>query len=456
MVDDVVFYSSLLVCLSLGGYYKKIDDLEMKRNYGAGLGLLVACLVCGHNVYHSVFIVWGNIIIIKCCDKRYIHQMSLAYTWIYLIYLHVTLRSVYAIWMHQTIALRLVGLAFEVYMAAKPQKNKPTSSKQSMEKYTGIEPDVSSVDPSAVDIITYSYFFVGLHRGPYFRWKLFEDHFYAPFGVLGDCRIITEHKLKKALVCYLGYLLLKLQFSPDAYYDDEFYKSFGSESRYLYNVPQLAMYFLHYQTIMLLCTSVCTESGFGVYPVKCQPVPGHGPTAGGSLLKLASTTTDVALQQEYNFSMLKCFDNEKILFGPKMRDTIRSWDMSTRYWFSTYMYKQFFKTNKEIRSACSFAAWCVWRGPSLQHLIMAATLWVYVQLESEYSELYDANDTLCFPWNLGFSLMRLFCLLYLTPCFILNDTATVFRYYNSIYWVYHIILLVLLVAVAVCYKIKRT
>lgn len=70
----MLFYSSLLICISLGSYYKKIDDLEMKRNYGAGLGLLVTCLVCGPHVYHSVLIVWGNIIIIKCCDKRLVYN----------------------------------------------------------------------------------------------------------------------------------------------------------------------------------------------------------------------------------------------------------------------------------------------------------------------------------------------------------------------------------------------
>lgn len=67
---DIVYYSSLLVCISLGRNYRKISDIEMKRNYGAGLGFLVCCLLCGRYLYHAIIMVWGNIVIIKCCERR--------------------------------------------------------------------------------------------------------------------------------------------------------------------------------------------------------------------------------------------------------------------------------------------------------------------------------------------------------------------------------------------------
>lgn len=70
MFADVVYYASLAACISLGSYYKKIEDIEMKRNYGTGLGIFITYLICGRYIYHSVLLIWGNIIIIKCCDKR--------------------------------------------------------------------------------------------------------------------------------------------------------------------------------------------------------------------------------------------------------------------------------------------------------------------------------------------------------------------------------------------------
>lgn len=68
--SDVVYYISLVICISLGSCYKKINNNEMKKNYGTGLGLLLVCLICGTSIYHTVLMVWGNIVIIKCCDRR--------------------------------------------------------------------------------------------------------------------------------------------------------------------------------------------------------------------------------------------------------------------------------------------------------------------------------------------------------------------------------------------------
>ncbi|KAG6456615.1 hypothetical protein O3G_MSEX009818 [Manduca sexta] len=402
MLDDIIFFSSLLLCISLGGYYKKIEDADLKRNYGAGLGILVACLLCGHYIYHTILM---------------------------------------------TMALRLVGLASEMYVA---NKGKP-EGKTSSVKISSVDNDIN-MEPTAVDIISYAYFFIGFHKGPYYRWKIFNDHFTTPFGVLGDCRIITEQKLKKAFICGIGYSLLRMKYSPEIYYDGDFYIEYGTDFRYLYNIPQLIMYFLHFQIVMMLCTSVATETGFGVFPAKCLPLPGYGPSAHFSLLKLAAATPDIAMQQEYNFSMLKCYENEKLLIGPRMKDTMRSWDMPTQYWFWAYVYKNMTKANHEVRSALSFLAWTIWSGPSLQQIIISATLWVYVHLEAEYADLYDTTGALKLPWDIGFSIMRLFCLIYLTPCLIISDTDVVLRYYNSIFWVYHMVLLVLTIGAVVVYK----
>ncbi|XP_052753456.1 lysophospholipid acyltransferase 7-like isoform X2 [Galleria mellonella] len=463
MFDDIVYFSSLLVCISLGGFYKKIENSEIKRNYGAGLGLLVACLICGHHIYHTIFLVWGNIIIIKCCDKRFVHQISIAYTWTYLLYLHFNLTSTkYVLWIHQTMALRLVGLAFEVNMAdrSKMFQRGLSSSKMPIDDSNGL-----SSEPSILDIVAYSYFFIGLHKGPYYRWKIFNDHFNGPFGTLGDWRIVTEQKLKKACLYTLGYLLFTLKYSPQIYYDDNFYVNYGTDHRFLYNISQLMRHFFQCHIVLMLCTSVATEAGFGVYPAKCQPLPGYGPSVQYSFLKLVyanriihmTDTPGVALMQEYNFSMLKCFENEKLLIGPKMKDTVRCWDMSTQYWFWAYIYKNLTKTkaSKEIKSACSFLAWTIWYGPKLQQVILSATLWVYVHLESEYSKLYNPVGSMKLSWDIGFSIMRLFCLIYLTPCFIISDTTIMLKYYNSIFWMYHIVLLSLIVVAVIINKNKE-
>ncbi|XP_032517578.2 lysophospholipid acyltransferase 7-like [Danaus plexippus] len=448
--SDVVYYISLVICISLGSCYKKINNNEMKKNYGTGLGLLLVCLICGTSIYHTVLMVWGNIVIIKCCDRRYLHQISMAYTWLYLLYLHSYVINDYVIWIHQSMALKLVGLAFEMNAVHVKAEGKSPVSKINLRDMDNTPPD-----PSAADIIAYAFYFIGIHRGPYYRYKIFNDHFQNTFGLLGDCRIITEQKLKKALVCVMGYIIISKNYSPELYYKDIFYTTYGADSRYLYNIPQLVLNVLEYEAIMMLSTSVFTETGFGVYPAKCQPIPGYGPSAQFSFLTLASASPDIAIEEEYNFSMLKCFDNERLILGPKMRMTMRAFDMPTRFWFWAYVQKSFIKSNKEVRSAFSFLAWTVWYGPTIPKFIISSTLWVYVHLEEEYSILYNTSGPMKLPWDIGFSIMRMFCLLYLTPCFTVKDTRIVLRYYNSIFWVFHFILLLMMILSIILYKTKR-
>ncbi|XP_013194396.2 lysophospholipid acyltransferase 7 [Amyelois transitella] len=453
MINDIIFVLSIFTCISLGSYYRKIEDLETKRNYGAGLGILTACLICGYQIYHSVLIVWGNVIIIKCGDKRYVHQLSLAYTWTYLFYLYYNVVTTqYVLWLNQAMALKLVGLAFEVNhhdKATNPNRQTLSSAKLSVG-----DNEVITSEPTAIDIITYTFFFIGIHKGPYYRWKTFEAHFNQPFATLGDCRVITLQKLKKAGLCALGYILLSLRYSPQIYDDSSFYRNHNTDYRFVYNIPLLAMFFFYSQMLMALCTAVCTEAGFGIYPARCTPLPGHGPSEHPSFLNIA--TPEMALAEEYNFGMLKCFENNKLLLGPRMKDTLRSWEMPTIYWFWFYVYKNITKTNKEIRSACSYLLWTLWCGPDLQHFILSATLWVYVNLEQEYNGLFNTGGQMKrLPWEVGFSIMRLLCIIYLFPCLVITDTTVFLKYYNSIYWIYHWFLLGSIVFAIILHKMIR-
>lgn len=61
-------------------------------------------------------------------------------------------------------ALRLVGLAFELSSVEKIH----SSSMSSLKLPIG-DSDIPPVEPSAVDIISYTCFFIGLHKGTIFR-----------------------------------------------------------------------------------------------------------------------------------------------------------------------------------------------------------------------------------------------------------------------------------------------
>ncbi|XP_063383481.1 lysophospholipid acyltransferase 7-like [Cydia fagiglandana] len=433
-----IFYTSLLACVPLGCVYKNIQDIQKRLALGTGIGILIALIICGPKAFYTVFLVSGNIIVIKCCDKRFVHKMSLSFTWMFLLYLYFHVGCTkYAGWLFQTLSLRLVGLAFEIYLYDQTTSNK-TETKSAPHKVPASLLDEKVTQLTAADIATYAFFFIGIHKGPYYTWKTFNDHINSTVSVQGDFWVVTGQKLRKTLLLTLGYFALRSNYPISTYEDDEFYTNYGTDYRFLFCMPQLVIYYLESQIILMITTSTCSGAGFGVYPAKSVAVPGAGPTRPVVGPELSPD------KEEYNFSMLKCFDNEKILMGPKMKDTIRGWDMATRYWFAQYIVKNLINNNFEVRSACSFLLWTIWTGSTIQDTIMALTLWVYIHLESDYSQLY--SESLTGPWDLGFAIMRILCLCYLTPCLIIEDWSVALRYYNSIYWVYHMVLGVLTVA----------
>lgn len=97
-------------------------------------------------------------------NYRYLHQISLAYTWMYLLFLHFNINDIYIIWLHQTLALKLVGLAFEIN--GSQFKIAIDAKRVSVSKMNiGDSDNTDTPEPSAADIIAYAYYFIGLHRG---------------------------------------------------------------------------------------------------------------------------------------------------------------------------------------------------------------------------------------------------------------------------------------------------
>lgn len=70
MLQDFIYLGTLAVSIKIGGYYKDIASIDVKKHYGTGIGILMTFLVCGHYLYHTILMVWLNTVILKCCDKR--------------------------------------------------------------------------------------------------------------------------------------------------------------------------------------------------------------------------------------------------------------------------------------------------------------------------------------------------------------------------------------------------
>lgn len=103
------------------------------------------------------------------------HQFSFIFTWAYLTYLHLyAIQSLYTKWVLQTVALRVVGLAFEMnrlqgqnrFQMPYAQSTATLFRENEAKMRWGIERfEVVNVEPTAVDMMCYAFYFIGIHKG---------------------------------------------------------------------------------------------------------------------------------------------------------------------------------------------------------------------------------------------------------------------------------------------------
>lgn len=115
-------------------------------------------------------------------------------------YMHynMDLTTNYVLWIHQVIALRLVGLACEVTLAEKSKRKiladsilamareremvnrisnlkLPSKSDVTLEKPANGDLTTELEEPSAAEIISYAYYFIGLHKGTSYIVTMIHD-----------------------------------------------------------------------------------------------------------------------------------------------------------------------------------------------------------------------------------------------------------------------------------------
>lgn len=111
------------------------------------------------------------------------------------------------------LTLKLVGLAFEVNTAytkskeiGQAKKDEDTlSEKKPSDSLTENEKALLKLD--MLDILHYTFNYVGILTGPYFTYKTYRDAIVLPFSTRADCIGATFEKLK-VIPLYAGLFLL--------------------------------------------------------------------------------------------------------------------------------------------------------------------------------------------------------------------------------------------------------
>ena len=68
--DDIIYVSLLIVSIPLGHLIKLQSSYYVKKYLSTGIGFLIATIVCGRHIVHSLVTVLVNTILLAILPKR--------------------------------------------------------------------------------------------------------------------------------------------------------------------------------------------------------------------------------------------------------------------------------------------------------------------------------------------------------------------------------------------------
>ncbi|XP_029673478.1 lysophospholipid acyltransferase 7 isoform X2 [Formica exsecta] len=163
------------------------------------------------------------------------------------------------------LTLKLPGLAFEINSAATAPSNDIQGANSDAFKKIAF-----------MDVIHYSFSYMGVLTGPYYRYRTYWDSLHRPFSNYVDPWPHTYYKLKQ-IVAFIALFLIMSHLFPSDYTQTIEFEELSFLFRFLYMYPTFACFRLRMYIGMSLAECVCQMSGLGAYPVCCQSAPGRGP-----------------------------------------------------------------------------------------------------------------------------------------------------------------------------------
>lgn len=435
--DDIIYILLLLSCIGFGYIYRQIKDIEQKKWMGTGAGLFVVLVVSGLHIWHSLLTFVVNAGIILLLPKRLCHLVSFAFSFLYLLFFRTTIYfgipypPGHTNLVQMILILKLVGLAFEVNSAYLSRKKRDEAQKTREEK---LENESNDINPGFVEIFHYTFNYIGVLTGPYYRYRTFKDFFELPFA---DYVPWKEETIKKLLYVPL-YCVLFLWGTynwPLSYaMTDEFYNDRSWLYRFWYVWPNFFNFRMRIYIGLVLSECVCTMVGLGAYPIRSEPKAGLGPSRNFEELKETAKSPARLANEKYDFETIHNINPYGADFCTTFRDGMKNWNICIQYWLAVNIYKRF--PDKKLRTTATMLVSAFWHGMYTGHYVCIGLVPFYLALEDVYVKLFIKDNTgmslKIWEWIIWFFKMEAFS--FLSMAFHLLVLPEVIRYYNSVYY----------------------
>ncbi|KAH8263179.1 hypothetical protein KR044_005521 [Drosophila immigrans] len=442
-LDDVIYVICLLACIGAGNYVKKIRDETQRKTLCSVLGILVVVVVSGfHSLHCAISVVLGTACVLLAHPSQ-CHLVTFGVMFGYLVFFRlVYLFGLPAVPGHTNmiqmlLTLKVSGIAFERNAAWKRLRARDEQQKNT-ERDVNSEPSIEITDYdlelqqlSATEILLYSFNYVGVLTGPYYRYRTYRDYFEMPFKDHAPSVQATIEQLKWAVFYCSLYLLANYIWPLDYVLSDEFYER-SVLYRLLYVWPIFFVFRARIYTGLTLSECVCTMAGFGAYPEEADATNGEGPRKRYQHLKRDAD------KHSYNFTTIvntRVWDVERCW---TFREGMKHWNVCVQYWLAVNVYKLF--PIKKYRTLATFLCSAYWHGfrPGHYFCIMGAP--IYVPLEDMWNKLVrkDATGTQRTVIDVLFWICKWWAFSYLGTAFLLSSFDNIWRFYSSVYHIGYI------------------
>ncbi|KAG9276316.1 lysophospholipid acyltransferase 7 [Astyanax mexicanus] len=430
--DELVYLGILAASVPVGFLFRYLSP-PVKQGAALLLGLTITIGTCGIHTLHSLCTVLGTWLIITF-SWRNGPSLSLGWTFLYLLFFRLVTwfglpsPGPFANAIQLLLTLKMVSLANEV-KSYHSEKKKDVSTFSKSPVVGGL-----SHKPSLYDVISYSYCYIGIMTGPFFRYQTFVDWLEQPDAVSLPGREPCLQRLKMVPV-YGALFLFVNSYFPLSYVRTEEFLEHDYFFRFLYMVMVFFVFRMRFYAAWCGAEAGCISAGLGCYPQGALSKPGGGPTVE------YSPEPDTAV--EYDFKTIQNIDCYNTDFCVKVRHGMRYWNMTVQWWLHHYIYP-----NAPFRAYALRAGWTMlisayWHGLHVGYYLSFLTIPLCIAaetaMEASVRVRLGPGGQKVFDWVHWFLKMRAYD--YMCMGFVLLKASDTLNYWSSIYFIIHIIAL---------------
>ncbi|XP_015236637.1 PREDICTED: lysophospholipid acyltransferase 7 isoform X2 [Cyprinodon variegatus] len=428
--EELVYLGVLAATIPVGFLFRYLSP-PVKQVTALLLGLSITIALCHIHTLHSLVTVIGTWIIIKS-SWRLAPALSLSWSFLYLLFFRLVTNfdlpkpTPFANAVQLLLTLKMVSLANEVH-SFHVEKKRDVSSFAKSPVIGGL-----SQEPSLYDILSYSYCYVGIMTGPFFRFQTYMDWLKQPRPLALPGWEPCLHRVK--MVPVFGALFLAVNhYFPLSYVRTDEFLDENIFFRLFYMVAVFFVFRMRFYAAWCGAEAGCISAGLGCYPEKALSKPGGGPTVDYS--------PDPTIEERYDFRTIQNIDCYNTDFCVKVRHGMRYWNMTVQWWLHHYIYPNAPFKSYALRAGWTMLISAYWHGLHAGYYLSFLTIPLCIAAESAMESAVRAklgpSGQNIFDWIHWFLKMRAYD--YMCMGFVLLKASDTINYWTSIYFTMHVI-----------------